>query len=274
MAWDLSHEQRCRLLVEAVVQGRGPARLKAWQELLRETAPHVERWARGHRLLRLLRLTSEDEPRAVLVRVVERLQRRDYENLRGFLAARSEPEPLKAQEDSIALDVLLDGPEVPGQDEVTRTPLRAWLKQLTDFAVRDHANARLGKSEALLTPSDTFAADKRKLHTDAKPFSEADGGAARPAMTDLLTLRRIAREIGEFAEQHLPDDQRRALGLRLDDASYAEIARELRLAGAPAAEQLVRAAKERLRARFRGERERFGLPELRDPREPREPTER
>jgi hypothetical protein len=125
----------------------------------------------------------------------------------------------------------------------------------------------LVQPEAALTPSDTGAADKRKLHTDAKPFSEADGGAVRPAMTDLLTLRRIAREIGEFAGQHLPEEQRRALGLRLDDASYAEIARELQLSGAPAAEQLVRAAKERLRARFRGERERFGLDQSAAPRE-------
>lgn len=261
MPWDLAHEHHCRLLVEGVVAGRGPSRLKAWQELLQATAPHVERWARGHRTLRLLRLTSEDEPRAVLVRVVERMQRRDYQNLRSFLAARSESaaEALEAQEDTIAVAVLLDGPEVPGQDEVTRTPLRAWLKQLTDFATRDHASARLGKSEAALTPSDTFAADKRQLNTGAKPFSEADGGALRPAMTDLLTLRRIAREVAGFADEHLPADQRRALALRLDDASYGEIARELQLPGAPAAEQLVRAAKERLRTRFRGERERFGL---------------
>jgi len=49
------------------------------------------------------------------------------------------------------------------------------------------------------------------------------------------------------------------------DRSYGEIAAQLRLAGADAAEKLVRAAKARLRERFRGVAEHRGSPARRTP---------
>ena len=279
-----------------MINERGPAHLRAWQMLLQQIAPHIERWAGGHRVLRAVRLTSEDESRAVLVRVVERLQRGQHENLKAFLARgsveasslRSSPPPLASgplrtpetgddgsddvlaverfaalsslEEDDLAPASHAQTPTASGPDDLIATPLRAWLKGLTDFAVRDHAVARLGRRSSWRMQSDQLLIDdQRKLNSDAEPFSESDAGSHRPAITDLLTLRQIVGELSRFIEASLPEGQQRALRLRLEDASYSEIAQALGLARPAEAEQLVRAAKERLRVAFRSERERFGL---------------
>ena len=287
--WTAAFDAELRALAEQVVEGKGPARLRAWQQLLQQTAPHVERWASGHRVLRAVRLTSEDEARAVLVRVVERLQRGQHENLRAFLSRGSVEarvvrgavdEETQAIERFAAFATLDEEPPdsatatawmappgleaapsapPPAEDDLTQTPLRAWLKGLTDYAVGDHAVARLGRRTSWHTPSDTQLNDKRQVNSDAKPFSETDAGAFRPAITDLLTLREIVSEVSRFMEESVPENQRRALQLRLDDASYAEIALDLGLSRPAEAERLVRAAKERLRVAFRAQRERFGL---------------
>ena len=283
--WTAAFDAQLRALAEEVVRGSGPDKLRAWQQLLQRTAPYVERWAASHRVLRAVRLTSEDEARAVLVRVVERLQRGQHENLRAFVSRSStEARELRgaADEETQAVErfaafATLDEEEPPGgaaawlappdaesasepaEDDTTSTPLRAWLKGLTDFAVRDHAVARLGRRTSWHTPSDTQVNDKRQVNSDAKRFSEADEGCHRPPITDLLTLREIVSEVSRFMEANVPEDQRRALQLRLDDASYSEIAQDLGLARPAEAEALVRAAKERLRVAFRNQRERFGL---------------
>ena len=265
VAWDAAFEARCRALVDAVLEQRGAARLLPWQDLLALVGPHLERWAARHPVLRALRLTSEDEARAVLVRVVERLQRDGYRNLRAFVAARGAgppPDPAGADEAVVKrfaqVASLVDDAE-PARDALEDTPLRAWLKGLSDFAARDHAAARLGRRAALATPSDTGPADKRRVNSNAERFEEGQGGSLRPPITDLLTLKRIVVEVTEFMNRHLPDLQRQALLLRLDDGSYGEIARELELRDPAEAEALVRAAKHRLRTEFRAQRARFGI---------------
>src|SRR5471030_2751841 len=92
-AWTQPFDPHLRKLAWQVVQSRGPEQLRAWQKLLQDVAPHVERLAAQHRVLRAVRLTSEDEARAVLVRVVERLQRGQHENLKSFLARGSAEDP-------------------------------------------------------------------------------------------------------------------------------------------------------------------------------------
>jgi DNA-directed RNA polymerase specialized sigma24 family protein len=271
-AWDLRFERHCHELAGGVVGRQGPERLRAWQSLLVAVAPHIETWAARQPSLRALRLTSEDELRAVLVRVVERLQRGQHESLRVFLEERGEaPATLERirietgdadlahRFSAVALAAGLTEDEP--QDDVVSTPLRAWIKGLVKYAALDHAVARLGRPQRAQTPSDTQVLDKRLVNSGAKRFSEGDAGSMRPEITDLLTLKRVAGEIHEFIAERLPAEQQRALQLRLDDRSYVEIAAELSLSSASIAEQLVRAAKERLRAEFRGQRERFGLDE-------------
>ncbi|MBS2021601.1 MAG: sigma-70 region 4 domain-containing protein [Deltaproteobacteria bacterium] len=261
--WTAEFEAGNRALVERLVSGQGRERMAAWQRFLQLIAPHVEQWASRHRVLRAVRLTSEDEVRAVLVRVVERLQRDDHRNLREFVQARG-PMSLPIDDDGEvlerfgALSELVDD-QAESADLLTNTPLRAWLKTLVDFAARDHATARLGRRNVLHTPTDTGPNDKRQVNSDARPISESDVGSVRPPITDLLTLKRIVQDVSGFIQARLPSDQRRALELRLDDATYGEIAKQLDLPKASDAEALVRAAKERLRAEFREQRSKFGL---------------
>jgi hypothetical protein len=271
--WDLPFEQRSQALVRTVVEQRGPDRLKAWQQLLAAVAPHIERWAAQNPTLRALRLTSEDETRSVLVRVVERLQRGQHANLRMFLEARlavlaSGPESGdgdgRAVQRFAAVAVAAglcedESAETSLLDDTEQTPLRAWLKGLVAYVAHDHAAARLGRGQHLNTPGDTGPLDKRRMHSDAKRITESDAGWVRPPITDLLTLKRIAAEVQAFVNAKMPVQLKRALELRLDEHGYEEIAAELLLKSATEAEQLVRAAKERLRAEFRHQRERFGL---------------
>jgi DNA-directed RNA polymerase specialized sigma24 family protein len=73
----------------------------------------------------------------------------------------------------------------------------------------------------------------------------------RPPVTNKGTAQQLLR----YAAGAIPDAQRRALELWVQSESYEEIARELDLADANAAERMVRAAIERLRRKFRVEGE-------------------
>ena len=65
------------------------------------------------------------------------------------------------------------------------------------------------------------------------------------------TNRGTARELLRYAAGAIPTDQLHALQLWIAGESFAEIAVELKLASAPEAERLVRAAIERLRRQYR-----------------------
>lgn len=265
--WDSDFESRCVVLLREVLAQEGSVGGEAWRALLTAVGPHVEEWAARSRVLRTFGLTTEDEPRAVLLRVVERMHAANHANLRSFVAdlgRRISTRP--ADEDGLAgfvrlaeaLDETMSPETTSAQDDVARTPFRGWLRGLVDFAIADHARARLGRSPR--TPdSDAGSPTKRDVNSNAKRFSIGDEGAARPPITDDLTLRQVAGQIMAFARDQLPDQQRVALQLRLDDSSYSQIVAALGLTNEQAAVELVRAAKERLRARFRSERKNFGL---------------
>jgi DNA-directed RNA polymerase specialized sigma24 family protein len=72
-----------------------------------------------------------------------------------------------------------------------------------------------------------------------------------PPITATLT----ARQLVVYAERHLPEDQRRALGLWIAGYAFDEIAGELALAGAEASRRQVRAAVAALRRQFAWENE-------------------
>ena len=92
--WSSETEDQARLLIDAVVAG-GPTRLASWRRLMALIAPHVEAWARGSRLLRRCRLAGEDDARAVMVAVLERLAAGDHANLRAFQARERADRPLQ-----------------------------------------------------------------------------------------------------------------------------------------------------------------------------------
>ena len=133
-------------------------------------------------------------------------------------------------------------------DDAEQTPFRAWLLTLVRFVVNDHVRSRLGwVSESGVT--------KRDLGSGADRLSSVPEPGGRPPITDWLTARQLLSEI-DRATAAFPEPMRTALNLWVDDRTYGEIAAQLRLADAAAAEKLVRAAKARLRERFRGVTER------------------
>lgn len=241
--WDAAFERRACERVARVIDGDRAA----WRALLVDIAPRIEQWAQGSFVLRRCRLAGEDDARTVMVDVLERLAADDHANLRRFAAR----QPAPRGEDDVLLSELvklgkLDDDDAPAADDASGTPLRAWLLHLVDFAARDHVRRRLGWVAA--SPGEP---SKRDLHTDASPLDGAPEPASRPPMTDRLTVQQLVGEVNEHLAT-FPDDMQRALRLWLDDTEFAEIARELGLAGPDRARALVRAAQARLRDRFRG----------------------
>jgi len=253
-AWTPGFDRDARVLVQRVLDGdRG-----AWRELLVRIAPRIEGWARGNRVLRRCRLIGDDDVRAVMVSVLERLAATDHANLRRFVA-RAE---LPATPDDLVTAVLklgrLDDEAVDGgggasvgeagdtgADADRDTPLRAWLLRLVDFAARDHVRDRYGWAVGDGGPS------KRDLHTGAAPLTGLPDVGARPAMTDRLTVAKLVEEIEEHIRT-FPAPMRDAILLWLDDVTPEDIATRLALADPAKAKALIRAGQARLRDRFRG----------------------
>lgn len=140
--------------------------------------------------MRRLGLTSEDEPRAVLVNVLTRLRRDDFANLRRFLAS-LEGEGVEDPEERIEAEVVEDiaryaaaSQEKTGDvagaaretDDTRNTPFRGWLLTLVRYAVKDHVKQRMGWSG---TAKATFAlepaADDRQRRRVESALARTDG---------------------------------------------------------------------------------------------------
>ncbi len=251
-AWTSELDARLCALVRRIVARDRPD--EAWRALLVAVAPHVERWARHSGMLRRCGLANDDEARAVLVEVLERLARRGYENLALFAgrhppdgapdaAAATLPRPPGDALDVFARVCALD--EDDGDDEAEGTPLRAWLITLTRFAVRDHLRKRLGPP-ARGEPGPS----KRGVNTNADRLDDgAPAGAARPPVTDWLAMKAVVDDVAACTAT-FPPAMRTAFALWLADASFEDIAAQLGLEDAARARALVRAGQARLRARF------------------------
>lgn len=246
--WSSETEDQARLLIDAVVAG-GPNRLASWRRLMALIAPHVEAWARGSRLLRRCRLAGEDDARAVMVAVLERLAADDHANLRAFLARERADADAERDElvDELARLGRLEDEEEEEEpvDASADQPAKAWLIRLVDYVARDHVRRRFGWTQAGDGPS------KRDLHSDALPLDTGADVGARPPMTDRLTVSQLVAEVRAYMAS-FPEAMQSALSLWLDDHGFDEIAAELALADAAKARALVRAGQARLRERFRG----------------------
>jgi DNA-directed RNA polymerase specialized sigma24 family protein len=244
-----------RELIAAICDDtRAPeARDAAWRRLLVRLAPHVERWARESRLLRRCRLASEDDVRAVVVGVIERLSSRRFEALRRLDAREARTVDDDEEHEAEVLDrvvrIALEPPpdtSPPADDpDGAATPLRAWLAAVTRYAAADHVRHRLGWSEGA-------GGTKRALGTDAERLDAVAEPSHRPPVTDHLARKRLLEEIAAFMAT-LPAAMREALELWLDDLSFEQIAERLSLGGPERARALIRAGQARLRERFRGQ---------------------
>ncbi len=237
--WDEGTERELTSLIARVVTGDEAA----WRSLMVALAPRFEDWAQTSRVLRRCRLATPDDARAVMVDAFERMVADDHANLRRFLAHQDR----EAAPDDLVGDVVrlgkLDDEETSRPDPMA-TPLRGWLLNLVDFAARDHVRRRLGWSIREGEPS------KRALHTDAQPLANAPEPAARPPLTDRLTMSKLVAEVRDHITS-FPADMRAAVLMWLDDVEYDAIASQLAVDGARA-RALVRAGQARLRERFRG----------------------
>jgi DNA-directed RNA polymerase specialized sigma24 family protein len=244
VVWDTAFEAARVREVSALCEATTPAaRAEAWRALMTSLSGPIEAWARRSHLLRRAGLGGEDDARWLLVDVLERLARRDFENLRAF---RARQRPVDTGRPLDALDTFgrLCEAEGDAADGPSSTPLRAWLLTLIRFAATDHVRRRLGAPPAGGEPT------KRGLATDADRLATGSGPGARPPMTDWLQMHRTLEAVTAALET-FPAEMRAAVELWLVDADHDEIAATLGLASPAKARALVRAGVARLRERFR-----------------------
>lgn len=236
VAWDSARDKELTQLVERVIGGDRAA----WRALMVATATQIEAWAKGNRVLRRCRLSGDDDTRAVMVDVLERLAADDHANLKKFVARAASDAVERDLVDEVVRLGRLDDNAEPEREDVA-TPLRAWLIRLVDFAARDHVRDRLGWGTAH---------DKRKVGSGAAPLSEAGDHGMRPPMTDKLSMSRFVGEVREYLAT-FPADMREAVMLWLDEVDVEDIGSRLNVDAAKA-RALVRAGQARLREKFRG----------------------
>jgi hypothetical protein len=191
--------------------------VSAWQELVARLEPHLIHLLRRSRTLGPLR-RNPDDCRAVLINVLERLQKDDYRGLRLFQ---------------------------PWVEANPEKDFGDWIRIVTVNIARDHVSSRLGVAQR---GPDEAPLNKRMLNSLASLLPGDDDH--RLAFRPLMTHEQLARELLEYAARSLDPAQFRALRRWLDGASFDELAAELGLATPRDADKLVRAALARLRRHF------------------------
>lgn len=188
----------------------------AWQTLWRGLEPRLYGLVKQPRILGPL-AQREDDCRGVVVEVMARLHSDGFRRLRLYLTTKRDN---------------------PG---ITFMP---WLIVVAKRVAIDYLRAH---PDYIDRRREQDASAPGALMNPGTLPSESQLGGARPPVTN----RGTAQEILRYAAASIPDDQRRALELWIQNADHAEIAAQLGLARAADAERLVRAALERLRRYFR-----------------------
>jgi hypothetical protein len=185
----------------------------AWMTLFSRYAPQVTAIARSNRSMGSYR-DSEDDVRNVMTQVFERLRRDDYRALRTF------------------------GP----WQEVNRSKVFSdWLTIVTVNVIRNYISHKLG------VPNGDKKSAKQLVNTFASALN-VDGD--EPLVLPHMTTRESAQQIVEYAREHLTEEQLAVLAGWLEGSSFQELAAELQLGDARAADKLLRAALAKLRRHF------------------------
>jgi uncharacterized protein (DUF2267 family) len=188
-------------------------RADAWPKLVEHLFPQLEAIVGRSRHMGPLR-GSLDHRRNATTHVLDKLSRNECNALK-LLGEWLEANPLKTFDD--------------------------WLRIVVANGIRDYVTSQLG------SPVPEGAVNKRMLHTLAQALPDDDQGrGARPAVTDQQT----ARAILEYAEEHLSDEQMRALAAWLHLGDFAAVSAAAGIPDAAAAEKLVRSALAKLRRQF------------------------
>jgi DNA-directed RNA polymerase specialized sigma24 family protein len=161
----------------------------------------------------LASLRSEDAPREVLTRVLEKLLHADAHALRQFVDWRGRH------------------PERTAED---------WLLIVLTNAAREYVRQQRGRRRnGVLEPS------RNRFLNEYLQLAEADVGVRPP-----YTPQQTARQVVEFARERLPVAQLEAFERWLEGAEPEEIARAMKLESGEVGHRLVRAATATLRRAF------------------------
>lgn len=184
----------------------------AWMSLFAKYGPVVTGVARSHRSMGSYR-TSADDVRNVMAQVFERLRRDDFRALRTF---------------------------VPWLEKNPSKGFGDWMMIVTVNVIRTYVTSKLGAPR-------TDGSAKQLVNTWATSLDlDLDAPLVHPHMTTLET----ANQILAYAREHLAEDQVAALAGWLEGSSFDELAADLHLQDARAADKLVRSALAKLRRQF------------------------
>ncbi len=201
--------------LERLVAAAAGADEVAWRRLWTVIEPALSRIIAQPRFLGRLG-QGEDDRRNIVVAVMARLRADRFGRLRLYLEAqRGNP----------------------------RLRFMGWLRVVAKRVGIDYLRAH----PDYVRRHDTGASSPgRWVEAGTMPPASRVGGERPP-----VTNRGTARELLQYAAGAIPEDQLHALQLWIGGESFADIARELGLAGASDAERRVRAAIERLRRQYR-----------------------
>ena len=214
--------------LDALIRAAVAGDQAAWTELADQILPRIHAIIGSHQALRSRGLAKlQDDVAEVTTATLERLSRDGMRNLIRYLAQRDEPEVKRPQS------------------------FDAWLYGAVDYTIRDHLRKRYGRApKSVVGVPPEAAPSKRDLGTGHGVLDEErhrDSMVRAIGLTTQLTLM----EIFAYADATFDPKEARALRLHyVDERGFAEIANELELADATAAERLVRKLNARLRYRF------------------------
>ena len=205
--------------IERLVSQAAAADDAAWHALWSAIESPLSRFIAQPRFLGRLG-QREDDRRNIVVAVMARLRADSFGRLRQYLDAKTQNPRLRFMSwlRVVAKRVGID-----------------YMRAHPDYVRRHDANA-----------------SRPGVWVDAGTLPPASQiGGARPPMTNLGT----AQELLTYAAGVIPDEQRRALALWAQSESFEDIARALGLPSARDAERTVRSVLERLRRKFREDRD-------------------
>jgi hypothetical protein len=185
----------------------------AWMSLFSKYGPIVAAIARTNRSMGSYR-GNEDDVRNVMAQVFERLRRDDYRALRTF---------------------------APWREKNAGKAFNDWLTIVTVNVIRNYIAKKLG------APKDDGKSAKQLVNTYADAIV---AGVDEPLVRPQMTNKETANQILEYAREHLAEEQLAVLAGWLEGSSFDELATELALGDAKAADKLLRSALAKLRRQF------------------------
>jgi DNA-directed RNA polymerase specialized sigma24 family protein len=209
----------CEALVGRITVGDR----KAWEQLVGHLWPACVRIVASRSAMRQLG-SSQDHVENVVTNLIGKLGDEDARGLRLYGPWRAR-NPDKSFDDWIRI--------------VAANTVRDY--------VRDHANELAAVQSKEIGVKRLLNEFTTSAH--AREYGAMKEVGERPAFTAAQT----ARQLLAYAKGHLPEEQHRALMLWIEGGGFDEIAGELGLGGAEAAQRLVRAAVAVLRRQFASE---------------------